>query len=29
VDETGVGESAAVTDVEPNMAGFDPIDDVA
>jgi hypothetical protein len=28
VDETGVGERAAVTNVEPNMAGFDPIDDV-
>jgi hypothetical protein len=27
VDETGVGERAAVTNVEPNMAGFDPIDD--
>jgi hypothetical protein len=28
VDETGVGERAAVTNVEPSMAGFDPIDDV-
>ena len=28
MDETGVGEWAAVTNVEPNMAGFDPIDDV-
>ncbi len=28
VDETGVGERAAATNVEPNMAGFDPIDDV-
>jgi hypothetical protein len=28
VDETGVAETAAVTKVEPNMAGFDPVDDV-
>ena len=25
VDETGVAETAAVTDVEPNMAGFGPV----
>ena len=28
VDETGVAGRAAVTNVEPNMAGFDPTDDV-
>jgi hypothetical protein len=28
VDETGVAETAAVTNVEPNMAGFGPVDDV-
>jgi hypothetical protein len=28
VDETGVAETAAVTKVEPNMAGFGPVDDV-
>jgi hypothetical protein len=27
VDETGVAETA-VTNVEPNMAGFGPVDDV-
>jgi hypothetical protein len=28
VDEMGVAERAAVTNVEPNMAGFGPVDDV-
>jgi len=28
MDETGVAGRAAVTNVEPNMAGFDPTDDV-
>jgi hypothetical protein len=28
VDETGVAERAAVTNVEPNMDGFGPFDDL-